>query len=129
VDGDVYPLTAAARRRDVPIMEMLLSRGAKINLGYEGENALMLAVGLGDIKMAKYLLSKGADPNASEGSDLTGTHLMFAAEKGNLEMIKLLVEHGAKVNSKMSDGSTVITRAQKQGNTAVVEYLKKAGAK
>jgi hypothetical protein len=36
---------------------------------------------------------------------------MLAAEQGNLEMVKLLVDRGSRVNSQISDGSTALKRA------------------
>ncbi len=126
---DVYPLPLAAQRRDLPMMKLLLSRGAKIDLGYENENALMIAVGMNDLAITKYLLEKKANPNSNEGSDLTGTHLMLAVQKGNLEIAKLLVKYGANINCQLSDGSTAMKMAQKNGHTAIVKFLKDAGAK
>jgi ankyrin repeat protein len=126
---DVYPLPLSAQRRDLPMVRLLLSRGAKINLGYEGETALIYAIGNTDLTMVKYLLDKGADPRTNEGSDQTYSALMLAADKGNLEIVKLLTDRGADVNSHDFSGNSAMKVAKKKGHTAIVEYLKKAGAK
>jgi ankyrin repeat protein len=126
--GDVYPLPYAAHHRHLPIVKLLLSRGAKINLGYEGEDALLFAVSHGDLPMVRYLLAQGADPKLME-SELNGTLLMNAARGGHLEIAKLLVQHGVDINLQTLDRETALNIAQKKGHTAIVEFLKKSGAK
>jgi ankyrin repeat protein len=55
--------------------------------------------------------------------------LHFAAEKGNLEAVKLLLLAGADVSQKSAKGELAEELAQKKGHFEVAEYLKLAHAK
>jgi squalene cyclase len=54
---------------------------------------------------------------------------MFAvvSEGAALEYAKSLVEHGANVNAKAAAGATALDFAERQGDPAVIELLRKAG--
>jgi ankyrin repeat protein len=56
------------------------------------------------------------------------TVLMAAASKGNLEMVKLLIEKGADVEDKDKDGATVLVHATLMGNPEIVRFLIDKGA-
>jgi serine/threonine-protein phosphatase 6 regulatory ankyrin repeat subunit B len=56
-------------------------------------NALGLATLTGQIELAEFLLEKGADINMNAGS---GTALRFAAENGHIDVVRLLLDNGAK---------------------------------
>jgi ankyrin repeat protein len=52
-----------------------------------------------------------------------------AAAQGDVDELKLLIEHGADVNAKRpQEGSTVLMIACKQGNVRLVDLLLKKGA-
>jgi ankyrin repeat protein len=57
--------------------------------------------------------------------------LMWATynEYDNAKIVKALLDKGADVNFKSSDGSTALSWAQKKGKTATVALLTQAGAK
>ena len=55
--------------------------------------------------------------------------LFNAAQSGNLERVKELVEQGANVNAKKIDGKTVLQYAAQSNNPELVEWLKDHGAK
>ena len=89
----------------------------------------------GNVKTSQMLLDKGADAKAYD--PLGRTALMYAAvsDKLPLDEVKLLVEHGADVNARSKhpnagdEGLTVLQIAKRKGNTPVVDYLVKSGAK
>ena len=56
------------------------------------------------------------------------TALFSAVESGNLDVISLLIKHGANVNAKNADYETPLHRAYKYGNLAVISLLVKHGA-
>ena len=116
-------LVAAVREGQVELVEHLLqSRSMQAaglaRRGREGQSALHLAVAMNRLDLCRLLLEAGADPNASFSRPATGdflarvrpvgylkthlkydsrvTPLMAAADCGNLELAKLLMEHGAK---------------------------------
>jgi len=85
-----------ARRKDV--VELLLARGAKVNVrGSEDFTPLHLAAMNGDVEIAKLLVEKGADVNAPM-RDTGWTPLWFAAEgrNRNEELVKLLKAAGGR---------------------------------
>ena len=83
----------------------------------------------------RLMLDHGADVNAVD--PLGRTPLMYAAASDllPLDVVKLLVERGADVNAKDThklsgdSGLTVLDIARLHGETPVVEWLVKAGAK
>lgn len=54
---------------------------------------------------------------------------MWAAVKGQLEAVRLLLKNGADVNAKTRDGKTALKYAQKTGHKEIGELLKAHGAK
>ena len=54
---------------------------------------------------------------------------MEAAEHGHLEVVKLLLDNGAKLNTKREYGVTALKVARKKGHNTIVELLKSRGAK
>jgi len=90
---------------------------------------------LGDVNSVRLMLDHGADVNALD--PLGRTPLMYAAASDllDLDVVKLLVERGADVNAKDGhklggdSGLTVLDIARLHGETPVVQYLAKAGAK
>ena len=54
--------------------------------------------------------------------------LWYAARKGNLELVKLLIQHGADVNEKTRSGSTAVHAACLADNFEIVTVLGDAGA-
>jgi ankyrin repeat protein len=91
--------------------------------------ALFQAVKLNDLDAAKVSLLAGLPVDTR--NDQGRTPLIVAVSTGNLEMAKLLVEHGADVNAHTTTdtGSTVLCFAIDGGNLHVLDYLVERGAK
>jgi serine/threonine-protein phosphatase 6 regulatory ankyrin repeat subunit B len=94
---------------------------------------LLEAIKKNDLEKVKSILS--GPPSASSKYEVnqkgrTGdTPLSVAASRGNLEIVKLLVEHGAHVNAGKETGDrTPLLEAASQGNADVVKYLIAGGA-
>jgi ankyrin repeat protein len=49
--------------------------------------------------------------------------LVKAAQDGNLKKVEQLVERGAKINEKLSNGSTALETAAANGRLEIIEYL------
>lgn len=79
------------------------------------------AVLSGNVWHVKEALMEGADPN--ESSVLYGTALHAAANRGQVEVVKLLVEQGADPASSDNEGKTVAEVALSCGHQAIGEYL------
>ena len=107
-------------------IDMLIKPGGKpaVNAG------LLQAASGRDARTLRILLDHGADAKlADPGLGLTA--LMYAAisEGAPVENVKTLLDRGADVNAKTVDGTTALDYALRQGDPAVVQLLRKAGAK
>ncbi|KAF3922304.1 Ankyrin-1 [Dactylellina cionopaga] len=88
------PLHLAAYLGRPNIAEVLLNSGAKVDDGKEAGHStpLAMAASKGHCKVMVKLLNRGADPNAlADGSPVINDAIV----SGNLEAVRLLVEHGA----------------------------------
>ncbi|KAL5258380.1 hypothetical protein ACHWQZ_G009025 [Mnemiopsis leidyi] len=92
----------------------------------EGQTALHLAAGRGDLQVIKYLWEKGADVNIQDSRGEAALHR--AADRGHLQVIKYLWEKGADVNIQDSEGMTALHRAVNSGHLQVFKYLLEKGA-
>jgi ankyrin repeat protein len=101
--------------------------GGKINArSIGGATPLMYAVR--DLSKVKWLLKKGADPNAV--SDSRSTALMIAADtRGALESVRALLAAGADPNVFRTDTESPLAFAAMKGESRMVDVLLKSGAK
>ncbi|HVO97601.1 MAG TPA: ankyrin repeat domain-containing protein [Bryobacteraceae bacterium] len=121
---------------------LLIEKSADVNARDEGgSTALEQAAASNNVELARLLIAKGADVNAVDAGGFSA--LINAAANGdrNAAMVKLLLEHGARVNVKTGDTVEVVKNgpiqlghltalheACGQGNFEAVEALVKAGA-
>jgi len=85
------------------------------------------AVEDGNISKLQSLISAGADVKARTKWDETPLHI--AADRGNVEIAKVLLEHGADINVRNNKrGDTPLHRAVAKGNVEMVKFLLKQGA-
>jgi ankyrin repeat protein len=106
------PFVRAAQSGDLELMKVLLSYGADPKAKNDfGDTALSAVAGIGwvegitfehspdqSFEVARMLLDLGLDPN-SQNRDLR-TPLMGAAHKGRNEVVQLLVDRGAKLDTR-----------------------------
>jgi ankyrin repeat protein len=85
---------------------------------------LALTLGRGDIDIARFLLSLGADPNGNDFAN--GTSLLHNCNKE--EIARLLIENGAIVNSTNKIGATPLHFATNRGDETMVRLLIECGA-
>ena len=90
------------------------------------DRELLVAVGQGQIARAEALLKAGANVNIPH-PPWQLTPLLVASEL-NFDMVKLLVNHGAKVNVSDRDGITPLMRAVTLRDLHMVQLLLDAGA-
>jgi uncharacterized protein len=86
------------------------------------EPTLIEAVERGDYQKTEELIRSGADVNQSDEQGWTA--LNFAAGKGNLPIVKLLVENSADILKTGRDRRTPRMIALAAGRVSVVKYLK-----
>ena len=99
-------LQAAAQNRQPSIVHALLEKGAKPNItGGEYGCALYAAASVGCLVSVKHLLAGGADINfkasgPKRASSAGDTLLGEAVYNGRLDIVELLLQHGADPNSE-----------------------------
>lgn len=117
------PLMHAAVEDHASVVELLLDRGAEINaVSINDETALGRAVGVSRYEAVTVLLNRGADVEK-------GHPLIRAAGNGDVKMMQLLLEKGAKVNGADDEGFTPLAAAvRRQASITAVRALLDAGA-
>lgn len=108
------------------VQALVTAERTDVNLkGFTGIPALEIAIRAGDEVMVKALLGNGA--NVSQ----VDTCLIFLAlreEENYLEILRLLVEHGADVDCRCPDGSTSLLTACVVGLPKAAKLLLELGA-
>src|SRR5499425_1380939 len=120
----------AVKAADLPVMRMLLDKGANSGLAIKnGGTPLMLAAGGGParaqeeevvdkagradpVEVIKMILDAGADVNAVNDQQNTAVHL--AALRGNDKVVQYLASRGAKFDIKNKQGKTPAEVAPKR---------------
>uniref|UniRef100_A0A3B3UGB7 Ankyrin repeat and SOCS box containing 2 n=1 Tax=Poecilia latipinna TaxID=48699 RepID=A0A3B3UGB7_9TELE len=100
----ISPLHLAAERNRDDVLEMLIEAGFDVNAQLSEERmrlyedrrstALYFAIINNNTEAARMLLAAGADPNLDMFRPL-----MVASRMGCIQIVKLLVEHGADINA------------------------------
>jgi uncharacterized protein len=120
-------LFKAAEKGSATGIEAALKNGANPNFYMNGSTALMIAAYKGSPECLKVLLKAGADINAV--SDSGTSVLQHAAAHARQDNVKVLIEHGVKVNVKNKYGHSPLSVADEYGYTEVSALLRAAGAK
>ena len=121
------PLGLAIEKEYPEIVKLLLENGADAD-GFD----LLCATWKGNKDIVAMLLpEKGVDVNAMDittTDPFMPTPLMDTIERGNIEIMKILIANGANVNASNHDGQTSLDMAIEKGNTEIVQLLMKNGA-
>jgi len=70
----------------------------------------------------KYLLRKGADPNAVDYEE-KWTALMYAAAEGHMDVVRILLKKGADPGLRDVVGETAASFARKNGFNELADFL------
>jgi Ankyrin repeats (many copies) len=71
--------------------------------------ALTTACWLGEVEVARYLLDLGVDPLAGNGTGMNALH--WAANRGHLAVVELLLSRGVPTDVRSMYGGTVLDTA------------------
>ena len=127
-DGETA-LSAAAGGDDLRSMELLLDAGAAPGQpGRGGLPPLHRAARNGNPGAVRLLLERGADPNLVD-RERGNTALMLAANRGSLDILRLLLAQGARVDIVAKDGWTALEAAVMIGDDEAAALLRTAGAR
>ncbi|KAI9852682.1 MAG: Ankyrin repeat domain-containing protein 44 [Vezdaea acicularis] len=130
-DSGLTPLLCAAAESEpesAAVMRLLLRSGALVNTpDLDRVSALHLASELGSVEKVKILLEYGIDANAKDG---TGSRpLQYAMRTGKpLEIVQLLLDHGADIKAEDTFKSTVTHSALDNKCESMVRFLLDHGA-
>jgi len=130
------PLHLAAFNEELEAVQMLLGHNADINsLNKEGQTPLYVTLfdrtHLSQDNangVVQRLLEHGADPNTRDHNQ-SSTPLHRASCRGWLEIARLLLSHGAKVDEKDKEGRTPLQVASSEGHVEMTKLLADHGAK
>src|SRR3984957_2230008 len=114
---DVTPLALATENGSLPMVQRLLKAGANPNATTStGEAPLMTAVRVGNVPVMQAILAAGANVNA-QGGGREQTALMWAVERHEADVIRLLLAHKADVNARSEARPEYVTfsRGNPQG--------------
>jgi ankyrin repeat protein len=117
------PLHLSSFHGNVEILKFLLSQGADATLLQNmHQTPLFVSVQEGHFYAAKCLLKNEKGCATVNQMDIFGrTPLFISAEKGFIDIVKLLVDHGAKIYQQ--DFSAPIAIATREHKLEVVKYL------
>lgn len=114
------------------MIESLLAHGADINeKSRNGTTPLQYVCFEGNTNMAALLISKGADldlPGQIDSKGRSWTPLMTAGNASHLEMIRLLLDHGARLEQTNNHGDTTLMEVAKRNVPDSVKLLIERGA-
>merc|ERR1712154_25301 len=89
---------------------------------YAGDMLLHIAVSKSSKRMTKFLIQKAG--HTINSKNIQGqTPLHYAAIKGSLHLVRLLVKNGAQINSKDNANKNPIFYAYQKNYEDVVEFL------
>jgi ankyrin repeat protein len=116
-------LNIAVRAERLDRVKQLVTTGADVNAKDRvGSAPLHVAALSGNVGIATFLLSHGADVNALQ-IETGSTPLDYAVLKGASAIVKLLLDAGARLDIRDHSGKTVLQVAAIKGNPQVLEVL------
>lgn len=101
--------------------------GSPSSFGKNDATLLIAAIQAGDVAGVAKVLESGGNVNAAMAQGGV-TPLMAAAERGNADILKLLLRRNPDLNAKESKGFTALMIAAKSGHSEIVRLLVAAGA-
>lgn len=125
-------------RRDPSLMQLLLDHGARIDgRNLRGETALMEAARDSqlDLRTVRFLLARGADPNARDNEGHSCAHFLFGLgfyafwPWPNLEAVRVFQDAHTDWNAQDKIGKTALMQAAASKNAPAARLLLLFGAK
>jgi ankyrin repeat protein len=125
-DSGLLPIMRAIEKRQLPVIQFLLEKGADINGGLgEGATALIIAVSYFP-EAIPFLLERGA---VVEARALNGATAFFQASAKNLvETMELFHKAGADIEVALIDGTTPLLATVRAGAEEAMHWLIGHGA-
>jgi hypothetical protein len=119
-------LMIAAWEGNIPMMELFHAHGADVNATNAlNEQAIMHAAWKGHAEAVRWLLARGAHLNR-DGLQWSALH--YAVFAGRKDVALFLIEHGADVNARSTNGSSPLMMAAREGQEELAQVLLGRGA-
>ncbi|CAH3194929.1 unnamed protein product [Porites evermanni] len=117
------PLHFAAWFNAAKAVDVLLRNGANVESGSAfGQKPLHYAVSRASPELVMTLITKGkANLNGLDNHRFSPLHL--ATQRGRLDIIKILIEHGADISAVNEESETAIHIAAREGRDEVLRHL------
>jgi ankyrin repeat protein len=130
VRGDDLDIFEAAVTGRADLVRSNLARDPTLATAWspDGYTALHYPAFFGGADVAEVLLEAGADMDAASRNAMGARPLNSAAAGRNLDVSRLLVAHGADVNTAEHGGFVPLHQAAEHGDGELVELLLAAGA-
>lgn len=123
-----FQFMQALKKKDYYELKSNVLKGANVNArDDDGTPALVLAAGLGEAGIVRFLIEQGAHVDGA-GQKTKETALMRAAGNGDKFSTAVLLYFGADPNMSDKLGQTALIKAVRTGNIEVIELLTKAKA-
>ncbi|WP_017303042.1 ankyrin repeat domain-containing protein [Spirulina subsalsa] len=114
--------------QDNAIAQLLIQRGADVNLNTPNGSILHRAIAAGNTERVKMLIEAGASPNVVCSECLGTTPLHAAIRMNRQDLLDLLLTQEADFTIKDQDGNIPLALATKTGRTGMVQLLLSRGA-
>lgn len=98
------------------------------SVSHDGFTPLHLAAFFGHASVTHFLLKQKPDVNAVANNGLKVQPLHSAAAGNHIGVCKMLIEHGAQVNTRQEGGFTPLHSAGQNGSVELIKLLLAAGA-
>ncbi len=123
-DAQKTPILYAVERQNVDFTKLLLRFKADPSIAdTDGIRPLWKSLMLNNAEIVSLLLENGAEIKNGENADI-----FDAVYQCDLEIVDLLVQHGAAVNQVSSQYGNPLCMAVKRKNVEILKYLLKMGA-
>jgi ankyrin repeat protein len=128
--GEKTILCKVAERNDIPLIELFLKHEAHSSENWAENCYSGLVTKSRDTNITattvEFLLTRGADPNLKD--DIGRTMLHRAAAMNRVNLIEILLKHGANIDATTATRMSPLMYAAQRGSCEAVELLLRRGA-
>ncbi|BCE03112.1 ankyrin repeat domain-containing protein [Marinicellulosiphila megalodicopiae] len=118
------PLLIAIKHQNIELVELILKAGA--NPDYYGHyyySPLHMALILKNNEIVKALINHNVDLEIRESGAIGKTAILFAAEYGDIELLKILLAGGANIDIADNYGDKALAFAAFHGQLEMAKFL------